>query len=241
MSRKKPTPPPSTEPQVRLKPLKAKFVAKGERQKAGARAWGKGKDLMLDGYPGTGKTYMALSLALTEVLKPGSTYDKVIIFRSLVPTREVGFLKGGPKEKAEIYEKPYIGLVGEILDDPSAYGRLKSSGKIEFESTSFERGCNHKNAIIICDEIQNFVWQEINTVFTRRGENCRMIICGDAFQDDVSSVRFHSETGMRKLQKVVEHMDEHFTRICFEVSDICRSEFVKDYIITIEELGYHGG
>lgn len=215
---------------------KVNFSPKTPRQRTALAEWKKGKFLFLDGYPGTGKTYLALAFALEQVLRKDTPYEKVVIIRSLVPSRDIGFLKGGAKEKGEKYETPYINLVGEILGDKSAYGKLVSKGQIEFESTSFQRGVSIDNAIMICDEIQNYEWNEFNTIFTRVGKDTRLIACGDGRQDDVSSARYHRESAFDKARIIAKHMEEHFSHVEFQIEDIVRSGFVRDYIMAVEEI-----
>lgn len=182
------------------------------------------KHLMLHGCAGTGKTFISLYLALDDIEK--TLYNKVIIIRSAVSTREIGFLPGTESEKARIYEQPYIGIFQELFergDDP--YGQLKAKGVVEFMTTSYLRGITLENAIIIVDECQNMTFHELDSIITRVGHNCRIIFCGDFFQSDLKV------NGIRKFMDILQKMHE-FDFIEFGIQDIVRSDLVKNYLVT---------
>lgn len=182
------------------------------------------KHLMLHGCAGTGKTYISLYLALDDIQK--GEYDKIIIIRSAVPTREMGFLPGTEEEKSKVYENPYSNILQELFsrgDNP--YGQLKQKGIINFTTTSYIRGSTFQNAVVIVDECQNMTFHELDSIITRVGHNCRVIFCGDFFQSDLKN------SGIRDFMKIIKKMDE-FDLIEFGISDIVRSEFVKNYLIT---------
>lgn len=181
------------------------------------------KHLMLHGCAGTGKTYISLYLALDDLQK--EDYDKIVIVRSAVPTREMGFLPGTEDEKAKVYESPYVNILQDLFsrgDDP--YGQLKKKGVINFITTSYIRGVTFHDSIIIVDECQNMSFHELDSIITRVGRNCRIIFCGDFFQADLRN------TGIRDFMSIIKKMDE-FTFIEFGISDIVRSDFVRNYLI----------
>lgn len=185
--------------------------------------------IALHGVAGTGKTFIALYKALEEVLDKSNPFNKIIIVRSAVPSREVGHLPGDLDEKTEIYRQPYQQICHTLFGRPDAYQRLEEQGHIEFISTSFIRGMSFDDAIIIVDEMQNMTFEEIDTVMTRVGYRSKIIWCGDYRQTDLNKKK-NDVTGILKFFDVAHHMSA-FTRIEFTPSDIVRSSLVKDYIL----------
>jgi len=198
------------------------------------QAWDDGHHLVLCGTAGTGKTFTALYLALEEVLEKSTVYDKVIIVRSIVPTREVGFLPGSLEEKISAYIGPYKAICSELFDVPDAYDRLNAAGSLEFMSTSYIRGVTISNAVILIDEMQNLTFHELDSIITRVGQNCRIIFCGDYYQSDFT--KRSDKQGLNQFLKIAEHMTR-FSVVDFTWADIVRSDFVRDYIMTKEMLG----
>lgn len=200
-------------------------------------AWNKGKNLLLTGTAGTGKSFVACYLALTAVFAKPDVYDNVTIVRSTVPSRDQGFLKGSIQEKSEIYEMPYISIFQDMSDVENAYASLKGKGLINFISTSYIRGMNLKNTIFVVDEIQNMTGEELHTITTRVGKNSRVIMCGDIRQNDLKNNR--QTSGFNDFSKVVDSM-KSFRHIRFDRDDIVRSGFVREYIIARENLEDQG-
>lgn len=198
-------------------------------------AFGANKHLFLHGSAGTGKTFISLYLALKELYNSESLQKKVFIVRSVVPTRDMGFLPGNAKEKTKVYEQPYYSICTELYERGDAYDILKQKNAVEFMSTSFIRGVTLANCIVIVDEAQNLDWMELHSIVTRAGENCRFIFCGDYKQDDLTSERYKEESGIKKFMKVISKIDD-FSLVEFCSEDIVRSKLVKDYIIALEEL-----
>lgn len=192
------------------------------------------ENLVLAGSAGTGKTFIALYLALEQVLDPETTYKKVVIIRSVVPTRDIGFLPGTANEKMDMYTAPYKNICTELFGDKNTWGKLtNSSNQIQFDSTSFIRGTTYEDAIIIVDEMQNLTFHELDSVITRVGRGSRIMFCGDYYQSDF---RFQDEKdGIFKFLRILENM-KHFTVINFTWKDIVRSGIVRDYIMTKEML-----
>jgi predicted ribonuclease YlaK len=193
----------------------------------------KDKNLILSGSAGTGKTFIAMYLALREVLEGKGPYKKVVIVRSIVPTRDIGFLPGTEEEKKEVYMLPYVEICNELFNDSNAFKRLQDNNQIEFLSTSFIRGSTLNNSIIILDEMQNCVFRELDTVITRVGSRARFIMCGDYYQSDFDKKT--DKEGVLNFLKIVTSMTS-FVRIEFTWADIVRSDFVRDYIVTKETL-----
>jgi len=194
----------------------------------------KGDNLVLSGSAGTGKTFVALSLALEDVLDKETPYDKIIIIRSVVPTRDSGFLPGTKEEKEDPYTKPYRGICAELFGQSDSWNKLVQAGTIIFESTSHLRGTTWNNSIIIIDEMQNLNFHELDSVITRIGRDCRFVACGDYYQSDFEKEK--DKNGVLMFMNIIEQL-KNFTRIEFGWKDIVRSSFVRDYIMTKEMLG----
>lgn len=199
-------------------------------------AWDDGDHLMLHGIAGTGKTFLALYFSLSEIFSSSSHYNRVYIVRSVVPTRDMGFLPGSQKEKMRVYEGPYVDICSKLFQRADAYDILKQKQTVEFLSTSFLRGSTFDDCIIVVDEVQNMSDQELHTVMTRVGENCRIIFCGDVKQDDLTSERKKELSGLKNFLRIIERMKE-FKFIEFHAEDIVRSNIVKSYIIQRDRLG----
>lgn len=206
-----------------------------ETQRIAFEAYDSGKNLVLHGIAGTGKSFISLYLALDEILncEEESVYEKVIIIRSVVPTRDVGFLPGSPKQKTEIYEAPYLAICSELFGRGDAYTVLKQRNDIEFISTSFIRGVTLNNCIIIVDEIANMTLHELDSVITRVGKNCRIVFSGDFRQSDFT--KESDKGGLHKFIEITKRM-KSFEFIDFNENDIVRSSMVKDYIIQKDRL-----
>lgn len=197
-------------------------------------AWDDGSNLILAGSAGTGKTFIAMAMAMEELLNPDSYFRKILIIRSIVSTRDPGHLPGTKEEKESVFQLPYKNICAELFNDSSAWNKLVSSKQIEFESTSFIRGATFDDSIIIVDEMQNLNFHELDSVITRVGDNSKIIFCGDYRQTDF---RFQDEKeGIFKFTKIIEQMRD-FTIINFGWDDIVRSGMVRDYIMTKEMLG----
>ena len=212
-----------------------------ENQTKAFEAYENGKNLYLYGCAGTGKTFIAMYLALREILSGTSPYEKLYMVRSLVPTREIGFLPGDHDDKSNLYQIPYKNMVKYMFkmpDDPAfdmLYDNLKAQETISFWSTSFLRGTTLDNAIVIVDECQNLNFHELDSIITRVGENCKIIFAGDALQTDL--IKTNEKNGILDFMKILEVMDE-FANIEFDVNDIVRSGLIKSYILSKMHLGF---
>tara|TARA_B110000977_G_C11064909_1_gene487414 strand:- start:623 stop:1285 length:663 start_codon:yes stop_codon:yes gene_type:complete len=185
------------------------------------------KNLVLHGLAGTGKTYISSYLAYDDIAK--GKYQSLVIIRSAVPTRDMGFLPGTEKEKSAVYEEPYKDIANDLFHRGDAYEVLKKHKLVHFMTTSFIRGITLRDAVIIIDECQNMTFHELDSIITRMGENCRVMFCGDFRQADLKG------NGLKDFIRVLKLM-QCFTFIDFQVEDIVRSKFVKDYIIAKNEL-----
>lgn len=207
-----------------------------QKQRDTVSAYRQEKNLLLHGIAGTGKTFLASSLALEEVLDASSDYKFVGYVRSIVPTRDIGFLKGDDKEKISVYEAPYKAICGELFGIQDAYDTLKDQGVIQFFSTSFIRGLTLNDCIIIVDEFENLNFHELDSIITRMGKNSKIIFCGDYTQSDFT--KSNERNGCLDFMKILKQM-KHFEFIEFGVEDIVRGDTVKEYIITKYKLGYN--
>jgi phosphate starvation-inducible PhoH-like protein len=196
-------------------------------------AYNDGANLMLHGYAGTGKTFLSCYLALNEILTQ-ETYKKVVIIRSVVPSRDMGFLPGTEKQKAEVYEQPYQEICDDLFGRGDGYRILKLKNMVEFTTTSFLRGMTFNDSIIIVDECENMTFSEIDTVMTRIGVNSKIIFSGDYRQTDLHKP--HEKSGIRELMAITNRMPS-FDHIEFNIDDIVRSGVVKEYIIQKTEMG----
>ena len=183
--------------------------------------------LVLHGLAGTGKTFISSYLAFDDMAK--GDFQKLVIIRSAVPTRDIGFLPGTEKEKSSVYEEPYKDISNDLFSRGDAYEILKQKNMIEFMTTSFIRGITLRDAIILVDECQNMSFHELDSIITRIGENCRVIFCGDFKQADLKM------NGLKDFFSILKSMNT-FTFVEFGIEDIVRSDFVKQYIITKSRL-----
>lgn len=218
---------------VRLDNFHLKEVEpKTDNQARTFSAYHHNKNLLLHGSAGTGKTFVSMYLGLHSILN-NTGFHRLVIVRSVVPTREVGHLPGDLEKKIEVYELPYKQITNELFNRGDAYEVMKKKRKIEFLSTSFIRGVTFDNAVIIVDEIQNLSFHELDSVMTRLGENCKVIFCGDFKQTDLKTRS--DRQGLHNFMEILNGMN-HFERINFQQEDIVRSALVKDYIINKENL-----
>ena len=211
-----------------------------DSQKKVFETWKQGLNQFLFGCAGTGKTFVSLYLALQDVLKNETPYDKVIVVRSLIPTREIGFLPGDEEDKAALYQVPYSNMMQFMFEQPNEqafsmlYDRLKAQGSFYFLSTSFLRGLTFDNSIIIVDECQNLNFHELDTIITRVGQDSKIVFCGDFGQSDLT--RLNEKNGLMNFLQILQEMNE-FNCTEFDIGDIVRSGFVRSYLIQKTKLG----
>ncbi len=191
-------------------------------------------NLCAHGTAGTGKTFVALYLAFSEMLRHDSPYNHIILIRSAVSTRDIGFMPGTLEEKTAFYELPYEDMCATLFGRLSTYNDMKEAGIVRFLTTSFIRGLTWDNAIVIVDEGQNMTFHEINSVMTRLGENSRIIFTGDMLQTDLLKGSSAERSGMERFIQIIKKMKE-FTNVEFTRHDIVRSQFVKSWIIASED------
>ena len=203
-------------------------------------AYESGKNLVAYGCAGTGKTFITLYNALRDVLDQNTPYEKIFIVRSLVATREIGFLPGDHEDKSYLYQIPYKDMVKYMFELPTAadfemlYGNLKAQGTVDFLSTSFIRGTTFDKAIILVDEFQNLNYHELDSIMTRVGADSKIMFCGDATQTDL--VKTNEKNGIIDFMKILRIMSS-MDIIEFGVEDIVRSGLVKEYLLAKLEIG----
>jgi len=213
----------------------------GPAQEKAFKAYAEGKNLFLSGAAGTGKTFILLHQAFKEVLDKGTPYDKVVIVRSLLPSRDIGYLPGTMEEKSLLYQDPYRILLRYLFQMPNEqeftmlYDKLAGQGSLEFYTTSFLRGQTFDRSIIIVDEASNMIFQELDTIMTRVGQNSKIMFAGDMAQSDL---RKHNgdRDGYHNFEAILEEMDE-FTVVEFGIGDIIRSGLVRSYLIAKTNMG----
>ena len=211
-----------------------------DNQKLVFNSWKKEQHQFLFVAAGTGKTFISMYLALQSVMDLKSKHDKLVIVRSLIPTREIGFLPGDEEDKAALYQVPYQNMVQFMFEQPNEqafnnlYDRLKGQGSLYFLSTSFLRGLTFDNTVVIVDECQNLNFHELDTIITRIGQDSRIIFCGDFDQTDLQ--RTNEINGLFNFVKILEEMEE-FNCTEFTIGDIVRSGFIRSYLINKIKLG----
>lgn len=218
--------------QINTSKFHLSVTPKGPNQEKAFEYFREGYNLLLHGYAGTGKTYLAMAMGLKEVLS--NHYKKVVVVRSAVPTRDIGFLPGTAKQKMEVYEQPYRNICNELFQRGDAYDILNNKFMYEFIPTSYIRGTTLNNCVVVVDEINNMTFHELDSVITRAGVNCKMIFCGDYRQSDLSQT--NQLSGIANFMLVLEKIDS-FKNVSFDIDDIVRSGLVRDYIIAKAEQG----
>ncbi len=194
-------------------------------------SYNEGMNVIADGYAGVGKTYVATYLGLKDLFD--GNIEKIIFVRSAVSIRSQGFLPGSQAEKEAVYTTPFKSIVDSLLKNGTAWEVLSKKGYIEFMTTTYIRGISCDKSLIIIEEFQNMDASEIESVLTRVGKDSKVIICGDARQNDLNRKR--EQSCHEWLLTIARKMPDWFDVITFYPSDIVRSEFCKQLIITIAE------
>jgi len=235
----------TTKQMKKKKPLNFEYLVNidplTENQKKLFNSYSEGKHIIAYGCAGTGKTFITLYNALRDVLSETTPYERIYLVRSLVATREIGFLPGSHEDKADIYQIPYKNMVKYMFQMPSdadfemLYGNLKSQETIKFWSTSFLRGTTLDNSIVIVDEFQNLNFHELDSIITRVGENTKICFCGDSSQSDLNKT--NERNGIVDFMSILRKMPS-FDIIEFGIDDIVRSGLVKEYLTAKIEAGF---
>lgn len=211
----------------KLKPL-------NEAQRQMIQAFKEGLNVVAFGSAGSGKSYVACSLALEELFS--KAVDKIVIVRSAVQVRDVGFLPGDIQDKSIVYTIPYKQIINDICQNGTAWDILSKKGMVDFVTTSFVRGTTLDDCVVIVDEVQNFNAHELDSIITRVGKNCSLIICGDTRQSDLIKNK-GDRSGFEDGLTIFKTMTEDFECVQFFPEDIVRSGLVKRWILAKEDLG----
>lgn len=192
--------------------------------------------VLLEGFPGTGKSFIAIYNALKLLLDKDTPFKQIIIVRNALSVHDIGHLPGDVKQKTEVYEAPYHGIFDNIFKYKKSYENMKEAGLVRFEVVSHMRGITLDSALVILEEAQNFSFHQGLTVATRIGTNSKLIVCGDTKQSDFKKDSEKSEA--INFFKLIKSMPSTQS-IKFGVDDIVRSNWTKELIETQIKLGMY--
>jgi len=210
-----------------IKTPKRSVIPRSERQKKYVRALKESDIIISAGPAGTGKTYLAVAVALTMLLE--KKIERIILSRPAVEAGErLGFLPGDMKEKVDPYLRPLYDSLYDLLDFEKIQKRIEI-GDIEIAPIAFMRGRTLKNSFAILDEAQNATDTQIKMFLTRIGENSKIVINGDPSQIDLPN---KSQSGLNRSKKLLGHLKE-ISVVDFDHNDVVRhplvSKIVKAY------------
>ena len=210
-----------------IKTPKRSVIPRSERQKKYVRALKESDIIISTGPAGTGKTYLAVAVALTMLLE--KKIERIILSRPAVEAGErLGFLPGDMKEKVDPYLRPLYDALYDLLDFEKIQKRIEI-GDIEIAPIAFMRGRTLKNSFAILDEAQNATDTQIKMFLTRIGENSKIIINGDPSQIDLPNKNL---SGLNRSKRLLGHLKE-ISVVDFDHSDVVRhplvSKIVKAY------------
>ena len=210
-----------------IKTPKKSVIPRSERQKKYVRALRESDIIISAGPAGTGKTFLAVAVALTMLLE--KKIERIILSRPAVEAGErLGFLPGDMKEKVDPYLRPLYDSLYDLLDYEKIQKRIEI-GDIEIAPIAFMRGRTLKNSFAILDEAQNATDIQIKMFLTRIGENSKIVINGDPSQIDLPNKNL---SGLNRSKKLLGHLKE-ISVVDFDHSDVVRhplvSKIVKAY------------
>ena len=210
-----------------IKTPKKSVIPRSEKQKNYVRALRESDIIISCGPAGTGKTFLAVAVALTMLLD--KKIDRIILSRPAVEAGErLGFLPGDMREKVDPYLRPLYDSLYDLLDFEKIQKRIEI-GDIEIAPLAFMRGRTLKNSFAILDEAQNATDTQIKMFLTRIGENSKIVINGDPSQIDLPN---KSLSGLNRSKKLLGHLNE-ISVVDFDHSDVVRhplvSKIVKAY------------
>ena len=210
-----------------IKTPKQSVIPRSEKQKDYVRSLKESEIIISAGPAGTGKTFLAVAVALTMLLE--KKIERIILSRPAVEAGErLGFLPGDMKEKVDPYLRPLYDSLYDLLDFEKIQKKIEV-GDIEIAPLAFMRGRTLKNSFAILDEAQNATDTQIKMFLTRIGENSKIVINGDPTQVDLSN---KSYSGLKRSKKILEHLKE-IEIVDFDHSDVVRhplvSKIVKAY------------
>jgi len=210
-----------------IKTPKKSVIPRSEKQKNYVRALRESDIIISCGPAGTGKTFLAVAVALTMLLD--KKIERIILSRPAVEAGErLGFLPGDMREKVDPYLRPLYDSLYDLLDFEKIQKRIEI-GDIEIAPLAFMRGRTLKNSFAILDEAQNATDTQIKMFLTRIGENSKIVINGDPSQIDLPN---KSLSGLNRSKKLLGHLNE-ISVVDFDYSDVVRhplvSKIVKAY------------
>ena len=210
-----------------IKTPKKSVIPRSEKQKNYVRALKESDVVISAGPAGTGKTFLAVAVALTMLLE--KKIERIILSRPAVEAGErLGFLPGDMREKVDPYLRPLYDSLYDLLDFEKIQKKIEI-GDIEIAPLAFMRGRTLKNSFAILDEAQNATDTQIKMFLTRIGENSKIVINGDPSQIDLPNKQ---SSGLEKSKKILGHLNEIST-IDFDYNDVVRhplvSKIVKAY------------
>ena len=210
-----------------IKTPKRSVIPRSERQKNYVRALKESDIIISAGPAGTGKTYLAVAVALTMLLE--KKIERIILSRPAVEAGErLGFLPGDMKEKVDPYLRPLYDSLYDLLDFEKIQKRIEI-GDIEIAPIAFMRGRTLKNSFAILDEAQNATDTQIKMFLTRIGENSKIVINGDPSQIDLQNKKL---SGLNRSKRLLGHLRE-ISVVDFDHTDVVRhplvSKIVKAY------------
>ena len=203
-----------------IKTPKRSVIPRTKRQKEYVRALKKSQIIMSLGPAGTGKTYLAVAIALTMLLE--KKVERIILSRPAVEAGErLGFLPGDMKDKIDPYLRPLYDSLYDLLDYDKIQRKIES-GVIEIAPLAFMRGRTLKNSFAILDEAQNATETQIKMFLTRIGENSKLVVNGDPSQIDLPN---KNQSGLIKSQAILKGINE-ISVINFDHQDVIRHPLV---------------
>ena len=210
-----------------IKTPKKSVIPRSERQKDYVRALRESDIIISAGPAGTGKTFLAVAIALTMLLE--KKIERIILSRPAVEAGErLGFLPGDMREKVDPYLRPLYDSLYDLLDFEKIQKKIEV-GDIEIAPLAFMRGRTLKNSFAILDEAQNATDTQIKMFLTRIGENSKIVINGDPSQIDLPN---KSLSGLHRSKKLLGHLKE-ISVVDFDHKDVVRhplvSKIVKAY------------
>ena len=206
------------------------IVPKTTGQEAYLKALGTAEQTVVFGPSGTGKTYLAASLAAS--LYYVKKINKIVITRPHVAVGEkLGFLPGDLREKTEPWALPVLDVLDEHLGKGTVDTGIKN-GNIEIAPLALMRGRSFSNAFIICDEAQNLTLHELKMLLTRVGEDSKLVVNGDVMQSDLKEA-----DGLTQVVKLIEKYDLPIAICELGVEDIVRSAMTKMWVETFMKEG----
>jgi phosphate starvation-inducible PhoH-like protein len=203
-----------------IKTPKRSVIPKSKKQKEYVRSLKTNQIVMSMGPAGTGKTYLAVAMALSMLLE--KKVERIILSRPAVEAGEkLGFLPGDMKEKIDPYLRPLYDSLYDLLDYDKIQRKIES-GEIEIAPLAFMRGRTLKNSFAILDEAQNATETQIKMFLTRIGENSKLVVNGDPSQIDLPN---KNQSGLAKSQTILKDIKE-ISVIDFDHKDVMRHPLV---------------